>query len=60
MRSAIAMSPGVLARSQIKQLLEGGMIICHHHALKTDASAFDLRLSNRAWKLKEGQRPSTG
>jgi len=60
MRTAIAMSPGVLAKEQIDQLSKGGMIICHHHEdLEIDASALDLRLSDRAWKLDEGQRPST-
>ncbi len=60
MRTAIAISPGVLAKEQIEQLFRNGMIVCHQHGdLKIDASAFDLRLSDRAWKLNEGQRPST-
>ena len=60
MRTAIAISPGVLAKEQIEQLFKNGMIVCHHHDdPKTDASAFDLQLSDRAWKLNEGQRPST-
>jgi hypothetical protein len=49
------MSPGVLAKEQIEQLFRKGMIVCHHHQdLEIDASAFDLRLSKRAWTLKEG------
>jgi dCTP deaminase len=62
MSDPIAMSPGVLTKEQIEQLLSDGMIACHHHEdLKTenDASAFDLRLSNQAWRLNEGLRPST-
>ncbi|MFZ0930897.1 MAG: 2'-deoxycytidine 5'-triphosphate deaminase [Syntrophobacteraceae bacterium] len=59
MRAAIAMSPGVLSETQIMQLHHGSVIICHNYSLQSDASAFDLRISNRAWKLEEGQRPST-
>ena len=60
MSTAIAISPGVLAKKQIEQLFRNGMIECHQYeGLETDASAFDLRLSRRAWRLKEGQRPST-
>ena len=60
MRAAAKISPGVLSGSQIEQLFSDGIIICHHYeTLEIDASAFDLRLANRAWQLKEGQRPST-
>ena len=56
----IAMSPGVLAKSQIQQLFERGAITCYHaEGPEIDASAFDLRLSTMAWQLNEGQRPST-
>ncbi len=60
MRSAIAISPGVLAKEQIEQLFKNDMIACHlSNCLKSDASAFDLLLSNKAWRLNEGSRPST-
>ena len=49
----IAMSPGVLAKSQIQQLFERGAITCYHaEGPEIDASAFDLRLSTMAWQTK--------
>ena len=55
-------APGVLNDSQLRSLAEIGSI-CNLASpggeRDYDASAFDLRLGTEAWKLSDGQRPTT-
>ncbi len=61
MKDAYELTPGVLASRQILGLVESGSIRVSNKYGKPEigASALDLRLGKRAWKLREGQRPTT-
>ena len=58
----IKMSPGVLAKAQLKELATKKAIVSLKDGDSSrdfDASAFDLRLSDDVWHLRDGQRPTT-
>jgi len=51
---------GVLATEQVQDLINKGFIAGRtRNNPKPGASAFDLTIGNKAWKLEEGQRPTT-
>lgn len=58
MVNALPLSPGVLAKDQLEDLVNKGLI-SGPTPPKIGASAIDLRLGSRAWRLKSGQRPTT-
>jgi dCTP deaminase len=54
----IDLSPGVLAPDQVEALIQA-KAVTWETTPELDASAVDLRLTKQAWKLREGQRPTT-
>jgi dCTP deaminase len=56
----VGLSPGVLAKKQLEQLVNDGAITSAKYGTpKIGASAFDLRLGSSAWKITLAQRPAT-
>ena len=60
MTNAQHITPGVLAKTQLQSLVDAGNISTGAFgAPKVGASAIDLRLGSKAWRLTRGQRPTT-
>jgi dCTP deaminase len=60
MPDPLPLTPGVLAKDQLGQLIDAGCISTNtFDPPKTDASAIDLRVASKAWRLKLGERPTT-
>jgi deoxycytidine triphosphate deaminase len=62
MSDAIHLTPGVLAKDQVKKLILDGYITPNQFAIADNdigPSAVDLPLGTKAWRLKNGQRPTT-
>ncbi len=58
MRKRIEANPGVLAKEQLQELIRSKSISASSEP-DYDASAFDLRIGEKAWVLNEGLRPTT-
>jgi dCTP deaminase len=60
MPSLIHLTPGVLAQDQLADLVRDGSVSTHQFdPPEIGASALDLCLASKAWRLKIGQRPTT-
>jgi dCTP deaminase len=60
MRDPVHFTPGVLAKDQLSTLIANDFISTNtFDAPEVGASAIDLRLAPRAWRLKLGERPTT-
>jgi dCTP deaminase len=59
MPDPIALTPGVLANDQLDLLIQKNHISSWAKPPKVGASAVDLRLTSKAWRLRSGQRPTT-
>lgn len=59
-RSAVNISPGVLSKKQIEELVDSRAIFTTSGGNPAiDFAAIDLRLGNKAWKVRVGQRLTT-
>ena len=60
MVEAVHLTPGVLAKDQLSELIRRGRITTNTFGdPEVGASAIDLRLGKRAWRVKSGLRPTT-
>jgi hypothetical protein len=51
-------SPGVLGTDHLSTLIRDGSISAHRYKVEPEASATDLPISDGAWEVGEGQRPT--
>jgi dCTP deaminase len=59
MPDPIPLTPGVLANDQLELLIKKNHIGSLKKTPKVGASAVDLRIASKAWRLRTGQRPTT-